>query len=321
MLISCETRLRIAPHQRAVYTVRTQSPVGVRYVTIQSMTGYGENTVISESWEICVRLKTLNHRHLDSRISGLDRHPLLQLKTREFLQQAFARGRVDLDVELRRTKQTATLRFDVELAAHYLEDITKVSQALGLNQVTSLEFLLEMEGVMEREFVEEDTLWAGLQTGLQEAVSQARAMRVAEGQRLEQELLGFVAELRRLTQEITSRMPELKETIRGRLLERIASLYDEVNIDEGRLEEEVILYVERGDVSEELARLDSHFEGVDRALTAGKPAGKVLEFLAQELGREINTVGAKSKDALISHHVIEMKSILEKFREQVRNIE
>lgn len=290
-------------------------------MSIQSMTGYGEQTILTDNWEVCVRLKTLNHRHLDPRISGLDRHPHLQLKVRDALQHAFARGRVDLEVELKRAKRVPTLRFDAQLARRYLEELNQVGVALGLEQPPSLEFLMGMDGVTERDVVAEDTLWESLQTGLERAVVQAQTMRVDEGKRLEAQLVLFVQQLKQTSEQVAERMPLLKDAIRQRLIERINALNDNVHIDEGRLEEEVILYVERSDISEELARLHSHFEAVEQALKADKPAGKTLDFLAQEMGREINTIGAKAKDIAISHHVVEMKTVLERFREQVRNIE
>jgi len=291
------------------------------HVSIQSMTGYGEQTILTDNWEVCVRLKTLNHRHLDARINGLDRHPHLQLKVRDVLQRAFARGRVDLEVEMKRAKRVPTLRFDAELAQRYLEALNQIGHTLGLEQPPSLEFLMGMEGVTERDVVTEDTLWDSLQQGLERAVAEAQSMRVDEGKRLETQLVLFVEQLQHTAQQVAERMPSLKDDIRQRLIERIAALNDNIHIDQGRLEEEVILYAERSDISEELARLQSHFEAVEQALSADKPAGKTLDFLAQEMGREINTIGAKAKDIEISHGVVEMKTVLERFREQVRNIE
>lgn len=290
-------------------------------MSVRSMTGYGEQSVLTDHWEICVRVKTLNHRHLDPRVSGLDRYPSLNLKVRDLLQKSFDRGRIDLDVELKRTRQTPTLRFDPELAKQYRAELKNFSEMLGLNQEPTLEFLLSMEGVTERVMVEEDTLWSSIEPVLLDAIKQVQQMRTMEGKRLEQEFYQFVDELKSITGIISERMPELKELFRQRLLERIEALNGNVTIDEGRIEEEVVLFVERADISEELARLHSHFEATQSALESDKPAGKTLDFIAQEMGREINTIGAKAKDASISHNVIDMKSVLEKFREQVRNIE
>ncbi len=288
---------------------------------VRSMTGYGEQSVLTDHWEISVRIKTLNHRHLDPRVSGLDRYPSLNLKVRDILQKSFDRGRIDLDVELKRTRQTPTLKFDPELAKQYRAELKNFSEMLDLKQEPTLEFLLSMEGVTERVMVEEDTLWTTIEPALLQSIEQVQQMRTMEGDRLEQEFHQFVGELKTITGTIGERMPELKEGFRQRLLERIEALNGNVTIDEGRIEEEVVLFVERSDISEEIARLHSHFEATNTALKSDKPAGKTLDFLAQEMGREINTIGAKSKDASVSHNVIDMKSVLEKFREQVRNIE
>lgn len=291
------------------------------HVAIQSMTGYGEQNVHTADWEVCIRLKTLNHRNLDARVTGLDRFPVLQLKVRDLLQKSFARGRVDLDIEVRRAHQVPTLTFDAHLARHYMEALVKFAQDLGLKQKPTLELLLNMEGVTERAPVEEETLWAALEGGLREAIVQLQQMRKQEGAHLEQELLSFIDRLQVLAQSVSDRMPQFKDAFRQRLQERVSSVRSELQLNEQRFEEEVILYVERCDVSEELARLRSHFSAVRAALAGDQPAGKVLDFLAQEMGREINTLGAKAKDVVISHNVIEMKSVLEQFREQGRNIE
>lgn len=290
-------------------------------MAIHSMTGFGEQSVQTDQWEVCVRLKTLNHRHLDTRISGLERYPHLHLKIRNVLQKAFARGRVDLEVELKRPRQVPALRFDVELAEKYLAELTQIGRQLNLNQPPSLEFLLSMDGVTERVTVEEENVWASLETSLDKAIEQACSMRREEGQHLAVAMVGFITQLNQLKDTIEQRVPELKAIFRQRLLERLDGLKEEMKFEEQRLEEEVILHVERGDISEELARLDSHFSAAQALLNGSGPVGKKLDFIAQEIGREINTIGSKVKDVNVSHTVIEMKSILEKFREQVRNIE
>ncbi len=288
---------------------------------IHSMTGYGEQRVQNADWELTARLKTLNHRYLDVRVSGLESYSSLELQVRDLVQQAFARGRADLDVELRRARRVPTLQFDAELAAAYMHELRALRESLGLSEGPSLEYVLGMEGVTQREVVEEEGLWPLLQEALQGVIRQVRVMRTEEGARLEGEFRGFVARWKALTAEVAERAPRVTETTRQRLRERIESLNGGVALDEARLEEEVIYYAERSDISEELARLKSHFEAVQSALDGEEPAGKVLDFLAQEVGREVNTIGAKAKDAGVSHDVVEMKSLLEKFREQVRNIE
>ena len=288
---------------------------------IHSMTGYGEQSVQTDHWEITVRLKTLNHRHLDTRISGLDRQPLLHLKVRNVIQKAFERGRVDLEVELKRARQAPALQFDAALAGKYLNQLNQIAQQLELPQAPSLEFLLGMDGVTEKVTIEEDTLWAPLAQGLELAIAQARQMRAVEGEHLGAELAQYAEALQALKDDVQARMPELKALFRQRLVERIAAWQLEVKLDDARLEEEVVLQVERCDISEELSRLDSHLAAVRAALGGGEPAGKKLDFIAQEMGREVNTIGAKVKDAEVSHLVIEMKSVLEKFREQGRNVE
>jgi len=290
-------------------------------VSIHSMTGYGEQRAQNADWELTVRLKTLNHRYLDVRVSGLETYSTLELQVRELLQQAFSRGRADLDVELRRARQRPTLQFDAELAGQYMDELRALCESLGLSEGPSLEYVLGMEGVTQRELVEEEGLWPLLQEALGGVVRQVKTMRAEEGARLEGEFRGFVARWQILTAGVAERAPLVTETARQRLRERVEALNGGVALDEARLEEEVIYYAERSDISEELARLKSHFEAVERALDGEEPAGKVLDFLAQEIGREVNTIGAKAKDAGVSHDVVEMKSLLEKFREQVRNIE
>jgi uncharacterized protein (TIGR00255 family) len=288
---------------------------------ICSMTGYGHAQGQSPTETITVSIKTLNHKYLDVKISGLEAHPALELQVQELLGEEFSRGRVEVQIEIER-RGLAPLAINTEIARAYTEALQKLSRDLQLTESFSLDTLLKLEGVLQRSEEPEAALWERIEPVLKEAIAQAKTSRQREGHLLADELLRLIGLMERELAEIEQSAQAVKRLYKERLRERVRELTENaIELDEGRLEMEVALLAERSDITEEIARLKMHLQAARTALAGPEPAGRLLDFLAQELAREANTISAKAKDAQITARVLEMKSLIEKFREQARNVE
>jgi uncharacterized protein (TIGR00255 family) len=299
----------------------------VRFV-IRSMTGFGRSSFEVEQVDFSVEVRTLNHRHLDlsirlPRFLG-DREPGIKKR----LQGRFGRGKVEISISLGSGSSVNTqLEVDLDLAEQYVGAAEALQRAEGVGGSLDVAALLALPGVsrlVEHEFEAED-LDEGLFAAIDEAAAAAEAMRVAEGGLLERELRGRLELTASLVEEVESRSSSVQEAVRERLRKRTEQLRQETGlIDEARLHQEIVIAADRLDVSEELARLRSHIEQFKSALEsseAGSPVGRRLDFLLQEMGREANTLGSKGSNAPIAHRVIDLKTELERIREQVQNVE
>ncbi len=285
------------------------------------MTGYGHAQRHYPTETVTVSVKTLNHKYLDLKIFGLEAHPALELKVQEIIGQHFVRGHIEVHIEIER-RGLAPLTINTEIARSYATALQRLAQDLQLEGSLSLDTLLRLEGVLQRCEEPETELWERLEPVLHEALTQAQAGRAREGQLLAEELLQMVSLMERKLSEIEQSALAVKGLYRERLQERVRELTENaIELDEGRLEMEVALLAERSDITEEIARLKMHLQAARHAIAAPEPAGRLLDFLAQELAREANTISAKAKDAQITSCVLEMKSFIEKFREQARNVE
>lgn len=285
------------------------------------MTGYGHAQRHSPDATVTASVKTLNHKYLDLKISGLEAHPALELQVQDMIEQLFSRGRIEVSIAIER-RGLAPLTLSPEIARAYATALQRLAQDLQLEESLSLDTLLRLEGVWQRSAEPEEELWEHIEPVLREALTQAQTSRAREGQLLAEELLQIVSLIERELDEIEHNAPAVKRLYKERLRERVRELTENaVELDEGRLEMEVALLVERSDITEEIARLKMHLQAARQAIAGPEPAGRLLDFLAQELAREANTISAKAKDAQITSCVLEMKSLIEKFREQARNVE
>lgn len=285
---------------------------------IYSMTGYGQ----AQGPAVTISIKTLNHKYLEPKLYGLEEHPALELKAQEILSQTLARGRVEVRVRAERPQPlNATINFDAARA--YNELLQRLINELKLvNSSVSLEALLRLEGIFQRAEESEAELWEQIEPALRTAVAQTQESRRREGALLAQELQKLLTLMGRELEEIERQAPSVKQLYKERLQERLRELMqNSAALDEGRLELEVALFAERADITEEIARLRMHLQASEKALHSPEAVGLRLDFLAQELSREANTIASKAKDGLIAQRVIEIKSLIEKFREQARNVE
>lgn len=289
---------------------------------LYSMTGYGEGSAQGEDWRVSAKVKSLNHRYLEVYLRGLEDYPELDLRVRDLVQKRFARGRMEISLKVECLGEEA-LRFDPETVRPYWEGLRALAEALGLER-PSLDHLLRV-GAIRPEPPDPEGLWPVLQGALEEAFEAVETMRRREGEVLAHELLALLDRLNREIEAVAEKAPQLKEHYRERLRKRVEELG--VEVDPERLEQEVVLYAERSDIAEELARLRIHCEAAERRIRSrsqdqeGEAVGRELDFLAQEMNREANTIASKAREGEIAQSVVAMKAWIERFREQVRNVE
>jgi uncharacterized protein (TIGR00255 family) len=287
---------------------------------ISSMTGYGEGTSQGNGWTVRVKMKTLNHKYIDLYMRGLEDFELVEMETREKIKNHFSRGRVEVTFELE-PENEKTFNLDPELAGKYYSALKDLAQELKLEHAITLDHLSRLPGAIKPLPVEPGELGPVLEDSLKQAIEATSEMRDKEGAALAEELHDLSNSVGQELMEVEKRVPELKEQYRAKLHERISDLNLEIEIDADRLQQEVVVWAERSDITEEVARLKIHLKSFQDGLQTDEAAGRTLDFLAQEMGREVNTMGAKARDGDIARHIIEMKAHIERIREQVRNVE
>jgi uncharacterized protein (TIGR00255 family) len=287
------------------------------------MTGFGVGDAPLGDGRVVVELRALNHRFLDVRVrlpeELLDQSFFIEQQARESL----ARGRFDIGVRL----EGAALpppRFSVERARALYRGLAQLRDELAPGTELPITALTGMPDLVTNPTTADaEGARTALKSAFDAALVRLDEMRRQEGEALLRELSARLASARKLRATISLRGPEMLDGYRTRLRDRLDRLLSEsgVQVDAGRLEAEIVILADRSDVTEELVRLDSHFDQFTRLLNADGPVGRRLDFLLQEIGRESNTIGAKSQDAPIAHLVVEMKAELERIREQVQNVE
>jgi len=287
------------------------------------MTGFGVGDAPLGDGRVTVELRALNHRFLDVRVrlpeELLDQSFFMEQLARESL----ARGRFDVGVRLEGAALPPPV-FSIDRARALYRGLCQLRDELAPGTELPITALTGMPDLVTTPRTADA---AGAQQALRAAFESALRrldeMRIREGEALSRELCTRLAAARRLRTTISTRGGEMLEGYRTRLRERLDRLLCEtgVQVDPGRLEAEIVILADRSDVIEELVRLDSHFDQFERLLGEDGPVGRRLDFLLQEIGRESNTIGAKSQDAPIAHLVVEMKAELERIREQVQNVE
>jgi len=293
---------------------------------IRSMTGYGRAEVSGPRLAVTVECRSVNHRHLDVSLRLPRALAAFEGEARRLVQAAVQRGRVDVSATLSAAggASLTPLTVNVGQAREYEAAARHLAGELGITPALRLEWLLGQPGVLAREaeaVVPPEDGWALLAEALGQALADLVARRETEGKALGQELAALHESLAARVEQIVARAPEAQARRAARLRERVQALLGETALDEGRLATEVGALAERVDITEELARLRVHL-GELRLLVDGGPAvGRTMDFLIQEINREVNTVGSKADDLEIAQAVIAAKSILEKIREQAQNIE
>ena len=291
---------------------------------LKSMTGYGHGESAGAGRAFTVEAQSVNHRYLEVRARLPRRLAALDQRAQQEVQRRFARGRFDLTVSERLTgERPRLLRLDRGLAAAYVDALRQLQAIAGLRGEVTLDHLAAQRDLLIQDEEEEslDAAWGDLQPAVAAALEALEVMRVREGRALEGEIVAHLDAVAAALGAVEARAPRAVRAQKERLQARLAELLDGRPLDPGRLEQEVAVLADRGDVTEECARLRSHLGQFRALLAEGGSQGRRFDFLLQEMNREANTIGSKSADAEISHLVVTMKAELEKVREQVQNVE
>lgn len=278
-----------------------------------------------EKFVVTVEARSLNHRHLDIALKLPRSLISLEVEARRLIQGQVQRGRLDVSVGLRSLSAgLGQVKVDQALAREYVELIRALAAELGVSGTPTVEWLMERPGVLslgEPEPLAPEESWPLLTEALTRALVELSARRESEGEALREALTGLYDSLAIEVERMAARVPVALERQTSRLRERIQKLLGNATVDEGRLAMEVALLAERTDITEELARLQAHLDQFTGLLKEGGAVGRTLEFLIQEMNREVNTVASKADDLDLSQSTIAAKGLLEKLREQVQNIE
>lgn len=291
---------------------------------IKSMTGYGRGEWQADDKRIEAEIRSFNHRYLDVSIRLPRKLNPLEGQVRNLLKQRVSRGRLEVSVQLEDTSAgEQKLELDLSLAKDIHSALGILQKTLNLPGEIRLETLANFRDLFVRKEKEVDLEkeWASLQISLENALTSLDQMRQNEGLNLRNDFLDRLKTVEDLVQKIADQSPFSLKAARDRLAERVAELSGGLEVDPSRLAQEVAFLAERSDITEELVRLKSHLNQFREMLDRPEPMGRKMEFLLQEFNREANTIGSKANDAGISHLTVEIKSELEKMREQVQNVE
>lgn len=291
---------------------------------IKSMTGYGKAEVVSGTGRILVEIRSVNHRYGEV-FAKLPRS-LMQFENdvRKCVAERLKRGKIEIFVQQEGGVGAGVLpKPNIPVAKAYYEAFTGIKEALGLEGPVSLQLIASQKDVLiaGEEEAESTSLKLELVTAVEDAVESLDSMRKREGALLMEDLGKRREALSSLINSVAKRAPLVVADSFTRLKERVGLLAGESGVDEGRLAQEIAVMADRCDITEELVRFRSHLQQFDETLKHDEPVGRKLDFLMQELNREVNTIGSKANDAEIASLVVELKAELEKIREQVQNIE
>ena len=292
---------------------------------IKSMTGFGRAEVITKERKITVELKSVNHRYLDLSIKMPRKLVFLEGAIRNLMKTYMQRGKVDVFITYEDyTLSCGALKYNKELAGEYLAYIRQMAEEFSLENDVKAGALSRYPDVltMEEQSVDEDALWAVLEAPLREACEKFAQSRAREGENLKKDLIAKLDGMLELVGQIEERAPKIIAEYREKLEGKVKELLEDTQIDEGRIASEIVIFADKICTDEEVVRLRSHVEHMKATLQSDDSGiGRKLDFIAQEMNREANTILSKANDLETSNIGIELKTEIEKVREQIQNIE
>ncbi|HZQ46986.1 MAG TPA: YicC/YloC family endoribonuclease [Verrucomicrobiae bacterium] len=293
---------------------------------MKSMTGYGRGECAQDGFKITVELSSVNRKQSEISVVLPRELEVLEAQLRDVINRSIARGRLTARVSLHAAdgRMSAQVRLNAPLARAYVRELNRLAKELKLTGPVTLDLLARAPGVFEtnQEMADAEDFWPAVEKALQQALATLLKMREREGAHLAKDLSTRISIMRKSAALVQKRSPEVQKRYREQLIQRIRSAGVEAPaVEDERLLKEIVYFADRSDISEELTRLQSHFQQFDDCLDSKEPVGRMLDFLAQEMNREVNTIGSKANDSLISRAVVTLKAELEKFREQAQNVE
>lgn len=291
---------------------------------IKSMTGFGRAEKVTSQCKITVELKSVNHRYLDLNIKMPRRFNMLEGQVRNLLKQYMQRGKVDVFITFEDfTSGDYTLKYNKDLAAQYLRYLNQMAEDFNLDndvRVTTLSRYPEVL-TMEEQSVDDEQMWELLAGPLKEACAKFVETRTREGQHLKEDLLSKLENLDHKVTLVEERSPLVVAAYREKLEQKVHELLEDSQIDDNRIAAETVLFSDKICNDEETVRLHSHIHGMQDILQEAEGIGRKMDFMAQEMNREANTILSKSNDLEVSNIAIDLKTEIEKIREQIQNIE
>ena len=290
---------------------------------MRSMTGYGRGQRGTNGTQFSVDLNSVNRKQSDVAVTLPRDIAELEPRVRDLINSEVSRGRLNVVVACHACATSQKVALDTALARTYFIAMRELQAELGAAGEVSIETVLRAPGVVRipEEQISPEEAWPHVETALKEALGNLISMRELEGKHLAKDLIHRLKTVRETLRKIRKAHPEVLKRFRQSLQERIAKVGLELPIDDERIVKEVIFFADKSDISEELTRLESHFTQFAHHLRKSEPVGRTLEFMTQEIARELNTLGSKANDVEISQYVVTCKAEMEKIREQIQNIE
>ena len=291
---------------------------------IKSMTGFGRSEITEGKRKISVEMKSVNHRYLEAGMKMPKRLNVFESRIRDVLKQYANRGKIDIFITYEDlTENKVTLKYNQDIAVEYMGIFDKMAEQFNLKNDMTVSSLSRYPEVITMEDVptDEEELWHFIERAIKEACEQFVNARIIEGENLKKDLLGKLDNMENLVAFIEERSPEIMKEYRSKLNNKISEVLADTTIDESRIATELVIYADKICVDEETVRLRSHIEHARKCLGEEGGIGRKLDFIAQEMNRESNTILSKANDIDISNKAIELKTEIEKVREQIQNIE
>ena len=290
------------------------------------MTGYGRGECAQDGFKVTVELSSVNRKQTEISVYLPRELEALESRIRDEINRRVARGRLTVKVSMHAADGSSTgrVRLNVPLAKAYARELNRLAKELKLAGAVTIEALLRAPGVLQTDegLTDAEAFWPAVEKSLNKGLDALVKMREREGTHLTRDLQKRIAVVEKSVERVQKQAPEVVKRFQEQLRERIRNAGLEMpGVDDERLLKEVVYFADRSDISEELTRLQSHFQQFDDCVKSREPVGRTLDFLAQEMNREVNTIGSKANDAVISREVVTLKAELEKFREQVQNVE
>ena len=291
---------------------------------IKSMTGFGRCEIQKESRKLTVELKSVNHRYLDVNIRMPKKLNFFETAIRTLLKSYANRGKIDIFITYEDISQAqVSVKYNAALAAEYLKYLRQMEEEFGLENDVRVSTLSRYPEVftMEEQSEDEEELWNGLKEALEGAFGQFVETRKAEGENLKKDILSKLDSLEKEIVFVEERSPQIVAEYRAKLEDKMKELLADTQIEDSRIAAEVILFADKICTDEEVVRLKSHIQHMRNTLEEKEGIGRKLDFIAQEMNREANTILSKANDLEVSNHAITLKTEIEKIREQIQNIE
>ncbi len=291
---------------------------------LKSMTGYGRSEAIVGTKKITVEIKSVNHRFSDYNIKVPRQYGFLEERMRRRISESVTRGKIDVYVSIEMCGEAdKTVTVNRELAQNYISALRGLCEEFGLKNDLTVSTIASFSDIFRSEprRDDEDELWQTVLPVAEQAIKAFCAMREREGGRIEEDLRARVSYMQSLAQRIDERSPEIVAEYKEKLYAKIKELLEDRDIDDARVLTEVAIFADKTAVNEETVRLASHYYEFFAIMDSGQPAGRKLDFLIQEINREVNTIGSKASDLETAKIVVTLKGEIEKLREQIQNIE